>query len=138
MAHGAVRSDELLTSTAAWFTWAWPVCRGRASTTFDRWHQGCIRGVTQLVSPTLYHSRMSLEHDADPLAFKVTGASPQVLLHFGSSGSPRLDRAQFATFLGALCQELGCSFHEAADLLLVLAAVPPEPQDHMAALVSPP
>lgn len=60
----------------------------------------------------------------------------QVLLQFGSEYSPRLDRAQFAAFVGALCQELGLSFDEAADLLVVLAAVPPDPQDHMAALVS--
>ena len=60
----------------------------------------------------------------------------QVLLQFGSEGLPKLDRAQFAAFIGALCQQLGLTFHEAADLLLVLAAVPPEPQDHMAALVS--
>ena len=60
----------------------------------------------------------------------------QVLLQYGSDCKPQLDRAQFAAFVGALCQELGLTFDEAADLLLVLAAVPPDPQDHMAALVS--
>ena len=59
----------------------------------------------------------------------------QVLLLYGTDGVPQLDRLQFAAFLGALCQGLGLAFQDVVDLLLVLAAVSPDAQDHMAALV---
>ena len=59
----------------------------------------------------------------------------QVLFLYGADGVPRLDRLQFAAFTAALCQGLGLEFQDMADLLLLLSAVPADPQHHMAALV---
>ena len=60
-----------------------------------------------------------------------------MLLLYGADGIPQLDRLQFAAFITALCQGLGLGFQDVADLLLLLASVPADPQDHMAALVNP-